>query len=165
MNFIDENNDKLINHATIITKEQFDLLKCEFCDEHIKRRFIELKETFFRIFKNFIKLIKLIKNKDDLSLRKIIEDTGHAQREFINSKNLLEKFIILRNSNKKLEYNKPIYLQGLEEKEKKDFFDELNLKKEALKKFRKNIIELENISNNIQNAIEMISLSNCLINN
>ncbi len=148
-----------------ITKDQFDVLKCEFCDDHIKRRFIEMKDTFFKIFKNYIKFIKLIKNKDEIILKKIIEDTGNAQKEFINNRALLEKLIAFRIDNINIEYKKPILISGLDENEKKEFFEELNKRKEVLKKFRRNIIELEGVSDNLQKVMEEISLSSCLVIN
>jgi hypothetical protein len=88
-----------------ITKEHFDLLKCEFCDDHIKRRFLETKEIFYKIFKNFIKFIKLIKNKEIHALQKLIEETGAAQNEFINYRNFVEKILFLRLKLKTLEFN------------------------------------------------------------
>jgi hypothetical protein len=155
----------MIQNLNYISPEQFELLKCEFCDDHIKRRFIEMKDTFFKIFKNYIKFIKLIKNKDDQMLKKLIEETGNAQKEYINNKNLLDKLISFRERNPNLEIDKHILIEGLDEREKNEFFEELGKRKEALKKFNKNINELETISENIQKAIEEISLSNSLINN
>ena len=50
------------------------------------------------IHKNFIKIIKLIKIKDEINLKKIIEDTGLAQKEFLKYKHLVEKLITIRKN-------------------------------------------------------------------
>ena len=55
-------------------------------------------------------------------------------------------------------------MENLDEKEKKDLFDELVTRKELLKRFRRNVIELEEISKYLQNEIETVSSSNSLIN-
>lgn len=146
-----------------LNKDQIDLLKCEFCDNHIVRRFLEMKETFYKIFKNYIKFVKLIKTKDEIHLKKLLEETEILQKEFIYLRNYVEKLITLRKFFKKDEYK--IKLEGVEERERKELFDELLHRKDILKKYQKNIIELETISRNIQETFELISLSNGLINN
>ncbi len=102
-NFTKQNSSLSIQD---ISKIEYDLLKCEFCDEHIKRRFLELKEIFFKIYKNFIKIIKLIKIKDEVSLKKIVDETGVAQKEFLKYKQFVEKLIILKRNSILSEANK-----------------------------------------------------------
>jgi hypothetical protein len=191
-------NPNFTRESIILNKEQYELLKCEFCDDHIKRRYIDMKEQFYKIFKNYIKLIKFIKNKDEASLKKSIDEIGSAQKELIHTRNFLEKLILLKknlkltnmkytnlngvnnantksnqtaffnnnNSSTSTLQNSPIVIiEGLDEKERNQFFEELNTKKELIKKFRKNILELETISNNIQEVLENVSLSNSILNN
>ena len=103
LNFTKQNSSTL---GQEISKIEYDLLKCEFCDEHIKRRFLELKEIFFKIYKNFIKVIKLIKIKDEVSLKKIVDETGVAQKEFLKYKQFVEKLIILKRNSRLSDANK-----------------------------------------------------------
>lgn len=150
-----------------VTKEQFDLIKCEFCDDHIKRRFLEMKELFYKMFKLFMKFSKLIKNKDMPNIQKLIEDIGNAQKDFITYRNIVEKLIIIRTKIKNFEYNPKTFIikiEGLTENEKNGFFEELNARKEILKKYRRNINELENISKKIQEILENVSFNNSLLN-
>lgn len=192
---VSSGNFNLTRDSIIINKEQYELLKCEFCDDHIKRRYIDMKEQFYKIFKNYIKLIKFIKNKDETNLKKSIDEIGVAQKELIQTKSFLEKFVNLRKKMKlKLMKNSSSYdvsnfsnlsnlttsnlqdpinainsisvkIEGLDERERNTFFEELNSKKELIKKFRRNIHELEIISNNIQEMLETVSLSNSILNN
>lgn len=79
-----------------LTREQIDLLKCEFCDDHLKRRFLEMKENFFKIFSNYLKFSKPIKTKDMSVITRLVEETGNAQKLFLHYKELLEKLITHR---------------------------------------------------------------------
>jgi len=163
---VSSGNFNLTRDSIIINKEQYELLKCEFCDDHIKRRYIDMKEQFYKIFKNYIKLIKFIKNKDETNLKKSIDEIGVAQKELIQTKSFLEKFV---NTRKKMKLKSiqsiNVIVEGLDERERNTFFEELNTKKELIKKFRRNIHELEIISNNIQEMLEAVSLSNSILNN
>ena len=163
---VSSGNLNLTRDSIIINKEQYELLKCEFCDDHIKRRYIDMKEQFYKIFKNYIKLIKFIKNKDETNLKKSIDEIGVAQKELIQTKSFLEKFV---NTRKKMKLKSiqsiNVIVEGLDERERNTFFEELNTKKDLIKKFRRNIHELEIISNNIQEMLEAISLSNSILNN
>jgi hypothetical protein len=98
--------NKQNNLISEISKNEYEFLKCEFCDEHIKRRYLELKDIFYKIYKNFIKIIKLIKIKDEINLRKIIDDTGLAQKEYLKYKHFVEKLIILKKNNFSPDANK-----------------------------------------------------------
>jgi hypothetical protein len=109
-------------------------------------------------------MIKYIKNKEESNIKKSIEEIGQFQKEFIIYHSLIEKLISIRKESLSKENNK-FNIEGLNEKEKKEFFDELSHRKENLKKYNSNIIELEKISNNIRESMEMIFLSNCIINN
>jgi len=102
----DPNHNKPNSNPYEISKNEYELLKCEFCDEHLKRRYLELKEIFYKIYKNFIKIIKLIKIKDEINLKKIIEDTGLAQKEFLKYKHLVEKLIAIRKNSHSSDANK-----------------------------------------------------------
>ncbi len=157
----------LTRESITLSRDQYDLIKCEFCDDHIKKRFIEMKELFFKFFKNYIKIIKLIKNKDEVNLKKTIEEIGVSQKEFLLHKNLIEKLIVLRKSSKSIKNTSlnGIILEGLDDRERNQFFEELNMKKDLLKKFRKNILDLEMISNNIHDVLENVTMSNCMLNN
>jgi len=151
-------------NAFTINKEQFEVLKCDFCDDHIKRRFLDMKDLFYRIFKNFTRLVKLFRNKDEALLRKLLEDVAYGQKEFLRNHSLMEKMISIRINYEKLDYNKPIIIEGLNENEKREIFDDMSKRKELLIKFRRNVIELETISENIEKSMLKISMSNCLIN-
>ena len=41
-----------------LDNEEIDLLKCVFCDDYIKRKFLDLREAIFRVYKNFVNLNK-----------------------------------------------------------------------------------------------------------
>ena len=86
----------MFNDNTIIDSELF---KCEICDEHLRKRLIEMKETFFRIFKNFNKIIKYIRGKDELTIKKTVDDLAETEREFIDQVNLLKKLIQIKKTN------------------------------------------------------------------
>ncbi len=93
-----------------INKQEFDLFKCEVCDDHLKRRFFELKEMFYKIYKNYIKIFKLVKNKDEISLKKIIEEIGITQKDYIKYRNLVEKLVYIRKISNNSECNKHVNL-------------------------------------------------------
>ncbi len=76
-----------------------ELFKCEICDEHLRRRFAEMKETFFKIFKNINKLIKYIRSKDELTIKKTIEDLTETEKEFIYQMQLMKKLINIKQNN------------------------------------------------------------------
>jgi hypothetical protein len=149
------------NESEVLTAEQIELFNCELCDDHLKKKFLEVKENFFKIFKFYVRLIRFIKNKEE-NLKKYIEDIGPAQKEFIHSRNLLHKLINLRQLEN---LKKNLKFENVSEEEKKEFFDQLKLRKEMFKLYKKNVNDLEKILNNIKESLEMVYLSNCIYKN
>jgi hypothetical protein len=58
-----------------------------------------MKETFFRIFKNFNKIIKFIRSKDEFTIKKTVEDLAETEKEFIDQVNLIKKLIQIKKTN------------------------------------------------------------------
>ena len=105
----------IIKDLNEITRDQFVLIKCELCDDHIKRRYLEMKEHFFKIFKNYIKLLKLIKNKDEINIKKTVDEIKSSQKDFLTYRTLIEKLVLFRKiSRNNSDYSK-IKIQGLGE--------------------------------------------------
>jgi hypothetical protein len=86
----------MFNDNTIIDNELF---KCEICDEHLRKRLFEMKETFFKIFKNFNKIVKYIRGKDELTIKKTVDDLAETEKEFIDQVILLKKLIQIKKAN------------------------------------------------------------------
>lgn len=150
-------NNSTINYV-VLRKEEADILKCEFCDEHLKRKYIELKEILFRLFKNSIKLIKLIRGKEIRKIKEFVLEISQAQADFIVMRKFMEKVIKFRKSMKFSSKNEfTIILNGVNDKEKKEFFDDILTKKENLKKYLNNIIELERMSMRLEETIDEYS--------
>lgn len=155
------------NEESNFTLDNFDLLRCEICDDHLKKRYLDMKEQLFKIFKIYLKIQKFIKNKDEVNLKKCIDEIGYSQKDFIQHRLLLDKLILIKKQiiNNPNSVNISIKVDSADEIEKKTLFEELNKKKEYLKKYKKNTNELEIISNRIQESLELISISNTLQNN
>jgi hypothetical protein len=145
----------------MLTAEQIELFNCELCDDHLKKKFLDVKENFFKIFKFYVRLIRFIKNKEE-NMKKYIEDIGQAQKEFISTRNLLQKLINIRQIGN---LKKNIKFDTISEEEKKEFFDQLKLRKDLYNIYKKNVNDLDRILNNIKEALEMIYLSNCIYKN
>ena len=74
------------------------LIKYEFSDENIKSMFIELRDKYFKLFKDYIKFIKVIKNKDEKNIGENLKQLNELNSEILVYKGLLEKIIGIRKN-------------------------------------------------------------------
>jgi hypothetical protein len=84
-----------------LTRDQLELFNCEISDEYLKRRFIDIKEIYYKIFKSFTKFIKLIKAKDEMSIKKAFDELTVNQKEFLNLLSLLRKIVEFKQQKNK----------------------------------------------------------------
>jgi hypothetical protein len=112
----------MFNDNTIIDSELF---KCEICDEHLRKRLYELKETFFRIFKNVNKIIKYIRAKDESTIKKTIDDLAETEKEFIHQMQLFKKLIQIKKAN--------TIIKTDDAEQKRELVDCLNTKRDKLR--------------------------------
>jgi hypothetical protein len=83
----------------MLPKEIMLLLNCEVCDEYIKRKYLDLKELYYKIFKAYTKFIKFIKTKEEGLIKKSFEELSLNQKEFINLFALLKKLVNYKLTN------------------------------------------------------------------
>jgi hypothetical protein len=84
-----------------LTRDQTEMLNCEISDEYLKRRFIDIKEIYYKIFKAFTKFVKLIKTKDEINIKRTYEELATNEREFVNLLSFLRKVVQFKQQKSK----------------------------------------------------------------
>ena len=115
----------MFNETLALNSEERELFKCEVCDEHMKRRLSDMKDLFFRIFKNINKIIKYIRMKDEIIVKKTIDELGEIEREFINQFLLFKKLLKIKQHN-------DIEIKVEDKETKRDIIDDLERKRTLL---------------------------------
>ncbi len=83
-------NDKLYE----LKQEEIELLRCEFCDDHIRKRFSELKEYLFKIYKLFIQINKSHKFRADS--KSFPEELEDIKIKYFSIRSLIYKMIEIK---------------------------------------------------------------------
>jgi len=87
-----------------MSKEDYEKFKCCLCDEHLKNRYLELKEILNKIFKNYLKLFRNTKTNDLKEAHKWENEMTHSLHVYIVRKSILDKMIEFRKEFKGLDY-------------------------------------------------------------
>lgn len=83
-------NDRLYE----LKPEESEYLRCEFCDDHLRKRFSELKEYLFKIYKLFIQINKSHKFKEDL--KSFPEELEEIKIKYFTVRSLIYKIIDIK---------------------------------------------------------------------
>ncbi len=74
--------------------EELDNYRCEFCDEHLRKRFTELKEFLYKVYRMFIQINKSNKFKEDV--KKFAEELEDIKNKYFAIRLLIYKIIEIK---------------------------------------------------------------------
>ena len=77
-----------------LKEAELDLIKCEICDEHLRKRFMELKEYIYRIYKNFIQINRSVKFKEET--KTFATELEETKNKYFEVRTLILKIIEIK---------------------------------------------------------------------
>lgn len=74
--------------------EELENYRCEFCDEHLRKRFTELKEYLYKVYRLFIQINKSNKFKEDV--KTFAEELEEIKIKYFAIRSLIYKLIEIK---------------------------------------------------------------------
>ncbi len=118
-----------------LSNEEKNLMKCEFSDDFLKRKYYELGDNITWVFKCFIKINKLGKIKEEKN-KNLINDLEEFRIRYFDIRELIYKLIdikkFMNENNEILNDLKIQFISNFDEEVKNNLFENLKIRKNLL---------------------------------
>ena len=145
---------------SLLDDNKKNLLSYELSKEHIfyvlndyQNKFNEIYRIFINIFRKIFYMKKPNKSIEE-ELKKFIDDLQKMEQLVLNKYKLLSIYNLIAKSDIN---NTDIYLEFTSQEEQKEFFENLNKRKNLLETYQKQFRELFEIKNRINSIYEKIT--------